>query len=405
MRNGRTLPWNAVSECRPFPLPQPGSMGPPEEYEWLREQCPVARVQMPVEAKGWFVTRYADVRTLLADRRLVRPSIDQWPVPVDGAPSEPALITMMEMDGPRHRALRTALAGAFSARAIRAYRPRIRQLAGRLLDEFEDQSRPADFVTGFAEPFPLLAVCDLVGIPYEDRHRFLGPADAALGAINTLAEGRKEAGKLRQYVLDLVRRKRSEPADDVLTDLVQRCDAGELDEEAVVNFGLSMLVAGYRTSTMFLANAVLTLLLRPDQFALLRDDRSLLPRGVDELLRFLPVMNGPVVLLATTAVDVSGTSIQAGEAVLPSIAAANRDGSVFDRPDHLDLGRTHNPHVALGRGAHNCVGAHLARAELEVGLDALFDRFPRLRLAVPESEIPWEDHSPEKSPTHLPVDW
>lgn len=405
MTNGPALPWDTVARCRPFPLPPPGSVGPPEEYAWLREQCPVARVQLPVGVPGWFVTRHADVRALLADRRLVRPAIDDWPEPAGGPRAEPGLVTMMEMGGEPHKALRAAVAGAFSARAVRGRRERIRQLADRVLDEFERGKRPADVVTGYAEPFPLLVLCDLVGLPHDERHLFLEPADAALGAMNTLAEGRRATRVLRCYLGELVQRKRAEPADDVLTDLVRRCDGGELDDEQVINFGLSVLIAGYRTSTMFLANAVLHLLRHPDRLALLHEDRDLLPRAAEEMFRFLPVMNGNVLLTATTSLEVAGTVIRAGDGVVPSVAAANRDGSVFDRPDDLCLGRGRNPHLAFGRGEHNCIGAHLARAELEIGLGALLDRFPGLRLAASENEIPWEDHAPAKSPLRLPVNW
>ncbi|GAA3739074.1 cytochrome P450 [Salinactinospora qingdaonensis] len=389
-----------------FPLPPEGSMGPPAEYERLRTECPFARVRHPTGAAGWFVTRYEDVRALLGDPRLTRPAVNEWPTgPQWPSPTGPALVTMMELEGPRHTALRQATAEAFSLRSVRSLRPRIRDLADEILDDLDASGSPGDLVTGFAEPFPLRVACEMTGLPYRQRHRFLGPADAALGAMLTLDQGRASIEFLRGFIGEVADHKRREPGDDILSDLVARQDAGELTEEDVICFGLSILVAGYRTPTMFLANAVLTLLTHPGHLDALRADPALLPNAVEELLRYLPVMNAPVVMVATEDIDVNGHRIDAGEAVFPAIAAANRDETVFAAADTFDITREHNPHLVFGRGEHNCVGSHVGRAELEIALAALLERFPRLELAVDPGELPWEDDSPIKSPLSLPVRW
>ncbi|MFB9905946.1 cytochrome P450 [Allokutzneria oryzae] len=394
-----------------MPFPPPGTMGPPEEYVRLRRSCPMAKLAMDADMSDvtiWYVTRYADVRALIGDPRLVRPSITEWPVREgEHADSGPGLVTMMEMDGAQHRALRRVLAEAFSARSVRRYQPRMRELAAGLLDDFAKDGQPGELISGFAEPFPLLVVCDLVGIPYAEREYFLPIADTALGAlssIGTLEEAREVNRQLREYVTSLIARKRREPADDVLTHVVSACDRGELTQDSVIAFLLSMVVAGYRTTTMFLANSVLTLLSEPSQYIALRDDRALMPSAVEELVRYIPVMNGVVVLLATEDISLHGQTIRAGDAVLPVLAAANRDETVFADPDQLDLRRSPNPHLVFGRGEHNCFGSHLARAELTTALEALLDRFPYLRLA--EGQDPtWDDESPSKSPLTMPVSW
>ncbi|MCN9241531.1 cytochrome P450 [Streptomyces sp. RY43-2] len=388
-----------------MPLPPPGTMGPPEEYGRLRAKCPLARVRLPIGATAWYATRYEDVKELVADSRLVRPSITDWPPRPGHAPGdEPGLITMMELEGPEHAALRRALSEPFSVRSIRNRLPQIRRAADRLLDPFVSGDQPGDLVVRFIEPFPVMVMCDLVGIPYEDSEYFLPKADAALGAILTLQEGREATAQLREYIVALLDRKRREPGDDMLTHLVRAREQGAVDEESAVSFGLSMLVAGYRTSTMFLADAVLTLLSRPGAYAHLRDHRQLLPGAVEELLRYIPVMNGVVVLQAVEDIELHGRTIHAGDAVLPVLASANRDGDVFADGDGLDLCRTDNPHLTFGRGAHNCIGSHLARAQMTVCLEALFDRLPELRLAEGHDPI-WEDESPSKSPLTLPVNW
>jgi cytochrome P450 len=388
-----------------FPLAPPGTMGPPAEYGRLLAHCPVARIDIGPGVTAWYVTGYADVRSLIADPRLVRPSISDWPDAPELGGQDPRLATMMELEGPEHTALRRALTDAFSVRTVRRrYLPRLRQLADGLLDSIAAGGPPGDLVTGFAEPFPLLMMCELVGIPYAEREYFLPMADAALGAMQTLEEGRRVTKPLRAFVTALIDQKRREPADDLLTHLTRECDSGVLTEEAVISFGLSMLIAGYRTTTMFVANSLLTLLAEPGQYARLRDHRELMPTAVEELLRYIPVMNGVVVLLATQDIELHGHTFRKGEGMHIVLAAANRDESVFHDPDRLDLGRVVNPHVIFGRGAHSCIGSHLARAELTVALEAVLDRFPALHL-IDGQPPTWDDESPAKSPLTLPVGW
>ncbi|MFE5586497.1 cytochrome P450 [Kitasatospora sp. NPDC056531] len=388
-----------------FPLPPPGTMGPPEEAARLRATCPLARVRMPMDATAWYATRYEDVRKLFADSRLIRPTINDWPSrPGQPADDGPRLVTIAELDGPRHAALRRALAEPFSARAVRHRLPRIRRLAEQLLRAFQEDGRPGDLVAGFTDPFPLLVLCDLVGVPFGDRDRFLPVLEEALSAMVTSQEGRRVTDLLHEYVAGLITLKRNRPGDDVLTSLVRQCDDGVLGHDDVMAFGLSMLTVGFGISGFFLADTVHILLGRPDLWALLRDDRTMMPGAVEEFLRYMPVMNGTVILLATEDVELHGQRIHKGEAVIPVPASANRDERIFADADRLDLSRTGSGHLAFGRGTHNCLGAHLARAELTVGLEALLDRFPRLHPAEGQ-EPTWDDESVTKSPLTLPVSW
>jgi nocardicin N-oxygenase len=287
---------------------------------------------------------------------------------------------------------------------VRGHLPRIRRLAGQLLEGFQESGRPGDLVAGFTDPFPLLVLCDLVGVPFEDRDWFLPVLEAALSGMVTVQEGRRVTDLLREYVAGLIAQKRNRPGDDVLTRVVRECDDGALTHDDVMAFGLSMLTVGFGISSFFLADSVHILLDRPDQWARLRDNRELMPGAVEEFLRFTPVMNGTVILLATEDIGLHGHTIRKGDAVIPVPASANRDERVFADADRLDLRRTGNGHLAFGRGTHNCLGAHLARAELTVGLEALLDRFPRLHPAEGQ-EPTWDDESVTKSPLSLPVSW
>ncbi|MBF6329823.1 cytochrome P450 [Nocardia transvalensis] len=360
---------------------------------------------MDMDATAWYVTRYSDVRSLMADSRLVRPTITEWPDrSAESDDRGSALTTMMELDGPRHTALRRAVAGPFSRGSIRNWLPRIRDRAEQLLVSLRADGPPGDLVAGFTDPFPLLVMCDIVGIPPEDCDQFVPVCKSGFDSMVSPEEARKTADLLRDYVEGLIARKQRNPEWDVLTHLVGEWQAGRLSYEDVLVFGLSMVTSGFRTSSIFLANAVLALLTEPGQYAELRDNRELMPTAVEELLRYVPMMNGAVVLLATVDIQLHGYTICKGDAVLPVLAAANRDEAVFTDPDQLDLSRAVNPHIMFGRGAHNCFGAHLARAQLSTGLEALLDGFPKLRLIDDQSPT-WDDESPTKSPLTLPVCW
>jgi cytochrome P450 len=390
-----------------LPLAPPGTMGPPEEYNWMRERAPVTKLSVPAEfnATIWYVTSYNDVKSLLADSRLIRPTINEWPK-IENQPEDigTPLVTMMEFNGPQAIALRRVVAQAFSAKTIQAYRPRMRAKADEMLADLAKRGQPGDIVRDYTEPFPLWVMCDLVGIPFDDRDHYLPLADAALGAMQTWEQGRNSTEELYRYIRSIIEKKSRRPADDILSRVVHEWKKGTIDEEAVTAFGLSMLVAGYRTTTMFLGNSLLLLLSTPSRYAMLRDERHRLPGAVEELLRFIPVLNGIVVLLATEDIEYNGKVIRSGDAVLPVIAAGNRDESVFPGADELDLCRVDNPHLVFGRGAHNCIAAVLARTEMAVGIEALLDRFPNLRLTDGRPAT-WDDSAPAKSPITLFVDW
>lgn len=388
----------APAEVTDFPRPRPGTMGPPPEYEVLRGKCPLARVRAPIDVpfSAWVATRHEDVRALLADPRLIRPEVNDWPTERDGV----RMTSLMELEGQDHARLRRAVGEEFSVRSCRAREPAIRALAGQLLDAFAREERPADLVGGFVDPFAFGVMAQVSGIPPEDRQHVTPMAREILLSADLDSEVITPA--LQRYVSGLIDR---DVGDGVLATLTRQWRAGELAREDVLVFARSMVIAGFATTAMFLSNAFLLLLSRPEVFAPLRADPAAVPSAVEELLRYLPVLNGNVLLVATEDISWRGSTIRAGEGVIPVIASADRDEAVFPGADQLELTRAPNPHLAFGRGPHNCVGAHLARTSMAVALEAVLSRFPDLRLGIAEGRLPWSAKDNLKAPLALPVEW
>ncbi|MFC7328860.1 cytochrome P450 [Marinactinospora rubrisoli] len=390
------------------PAAEPGTPGPPCAYARLRADRPIARVRMPRGETAWLLTRYEDVRAALADPRLVRPLISDWPPnPHTTRRSDRRVRTLLEMTGERHAHVRRVIAPLFSPRRVAALAPRVRARADRLVDTLTAAGPPGDLVAGFAAPLPLMVLCDVVGFPYEERERYLPLTDAVLRATALpLDDVLAALADLQDYVTELIERRRAEPRDDLISELLTGVGTpGGLTGEELVSFAASMLMAGYKTNIQHFGNALLTLLADPRLPRRLRQAPDALPAAVEELLRHVPLMNAIVVTVATEDLTLCGQRIRAGEAVLPVIASANRDGAVFPDADRFDLARAPNPHLAFGHGAHYCPGGHLTRLQLRVGLETLLRRLPRLELAVPADTLGWDEENPLRAPLTLPARW
>ncbi|HWU10852.1 MAG TPA: cytochrome P450, partial [Streptomyces sp.] len=257
---------------------------------------------------------------------------------------------------------------------------------------------------GFALPLPTLVICDLLGVPYED-HEFFQTRGAALFSANPPEMVGAAFGELAGYLDELVARKEREGADDLLGRVAARVDAGELTHEEAVAMARVLLLAGHETTANALALSVLTLLRHPDQLATLCERPELYPSAVEELLRLLTITQGPMPRLATEPIEVGGVRIEAGDGILMSLLAANRDERVHTGPDELDVHRDAGRHLAFGHGVHQCLGQSLARLELEVALPALFRSLPGLRLACAESDLRLRAESPVYGVDALPVTW
>lgn len=397
-----------MTDAPAFPSVAEQSLTPDPLLDELRRQAPVVRIRAPYGGECWLVTRYDDVRSVQTDPRFSRQAM----VGKDVARTAPYALqggSIVEMDPPEHTRVRRIVSKAFTAKRVEALRPRAQEIVNALLDDLMKagtDGAAVDLVDGLALPLPIAMICELLGVPFEDRSTFGAWARVFMSSTAHTAEEMLEAhDQLMDYLAGLVAARRARPTDDLLATLVTARDEGDaLAEDELVNLGFSLLVGGFETTAAQMGKFILFLLLHPDQLALLRARPDLTASAVEELLRLIPLSSGTsLAWLATDDVELGGVTVRAGDAVMASAAAANLDESVFDEPERFDITRDPNPHVAFGHGAHFCIGAHLARMELQVAIGALVARFPDLRLAVPAGEVPWRVGSAVWGLEHLPV--
>lgn len=396
----------ATSEPRSYPFSEPDRLHLDPLYARLRAEEPLIRVRLAYGEDAWLATRYQDVRTVLGDPRFSRAAALERDEPRNRP--EPGTGGLLSMDPPEHTRLRKLVAKAFTMRRVEELRPRVREITDGLLDRMVGNGAPADLVEEFALPLPVTVICELLGVPYEDRGDFRTWSSAALSTTALSREQIQEyLQNLHDYMAGLVARRRAQPTDDLLGALVRaRDEEDRLSEDELVRLGVGLLIAGHETTATQIPNFVYVLLTHPDECARLRAEPELIPRAVEELLRYVPLGTAAAFArYATEDVEVGDVLVRAGEPVLAVVASANRDETVFSDPDTLDLTREVNPHVGFGHGVHHCLGAPLARMELQVALDSLLRRLPGLRFAVPESELRWKTGMLVRGLTSLPVAW
>ncbi|OUC96765.1 cytochrome P450 [Streptosporangium minutum] len=385
---------------------QPGCpFDPPKELIQAREHSPISRFPFPGGHEGWLVTGYDLVRAVLADPRfssrkeLMRhhPLVDLGEIEVPPAPPGEFLL----MDDPQHSRYRKPLVGKFTVRRMRLLTERVEQITAEHLDAMEKAGPSADLVTALAKPIPSIIICEVLGVPYEDRGSFQEHIDKFLGGEVGDEELIAAYTATQQYLAELVAAKRANPTDDVLSDLLD----SDLTDEELRGIALILLAAGFDTTANMLALGTFALLQNPEQLAALRADPALTDGAVEELLRYLSVAK-QFPRVALEDVELGGRTIKAGSTVILSYHTANRDPERFTDPHALDLRRQDGGHLAFGHGIHQCLGQQLARVEMRVALPALINRFPTLRLAVPAEEVALR---PETADIYgvksLPVAW
>jgi cytochrome P450 len=371
----------------------------PDPYPWLdelRRSAPAQRLRIRGGLDAWIVTRYADVRRALTDPRLAsdrRHAEDAYAVSPyfqRSAPGEKPS-SMLTADPPYHTRLRTSVSRAFTARRVEDLRPRVQEITDQLIDAMAPLGE-ADLIAEFALPLPVQVMCELLGVPVADSGQFLEWTSSLLNLPTDWA-GVQAAMAARQsiqdYLADLVARKHAEPADDLLSKLVQSEGDAALTDAEIASTGMVLLIGGHETTVNLIGASVRQLLADPARADAIRADASLLPPAIEEYLRH----DGPNVLgvyrHTTEEVTFGDVTIPKGQIVVLSIGAANRDPERFTEPELVDADRPDNAHLAFGHGIHYCLGAPLARMTGDIAIRTLLTRLPDLTRTVPDDELEW----------------
>ncbi|WP_163511122.1 cytochrome P450 [Fodinicola acaciae] len=396
------------------PLPQlpftPGAtvLDVPPAYRQLLADRRITKVRTTLGDVAWIATRYDDVKALFADPRLGR----SHPEPEKAAKISASAVLGgasgdYETEQRDHTRMRRLLTPAFSARRMNGLRPRVKGLVSDLLERMAAAGPPANLHESLSFPLPVLVICELLGVPYEDRERFRKWS----GEVSNLLDEQLAQAALAEfygYMVELIGRKRDDLGEDVISDLIRAEDEWQVGVEETAALSVGLLFAGHETTMTRIDMGTTLLLSNPDQAARLRSDASLLPTAVEEILRLSGAGGGGggIPRYAHADIEIGGITIKAGEAVLLPPGVANHDESAFDDPDTFDITRKGGtPHLAFGHGAHFCIGASLARIELQEVFAQLLTRFPSLRLAVPVEELQLRTNTLTGGLQALPVTW
>lgn len=380
-------------------------------------QGPVVKIKYPLIGSFWAATTYEAVNELLRDREtFVRDprsaglkkgaNLPWW------FPRSMRRMTegMINRDEPDHRRLRSLVEQAFLRRHIEQLRPRFESIAMQMLDELEATYRqtrqPVDLVAGLARPFPLAVICELLGLPQADRPMFVKQAESfanspSLIAIFKMFQGIRHISAYIRKQIDAVRRT---PQDGLISALIVAEEGGQrLTEDEMEAMILLLLFAGHVTTVHLIGAGIYTLLEHPDQKQSLMSDWSQVGGAVDEMLRYLSPVQTTKPMMPVRDIEWQGQHLKRGEGIVALLAAANVDPGQFVHPERFDIRRTPNPHVAFGAGIHVCLGWKLAVAETEIATEQLFTRFPKLALAIPDSQVKWSRQMGTRGMESLPV--
>ncbi len=384
----------------------------------MRAEAPIVKQPgIDGETPIWYVTRYADVQQiLLDDKHFVRDPRLAFPPEdierMDGRFNrqidEMLNNHMLNRDGEAHRRLRSIVSKAFTPKVIQSMRPRIEKIANDLLDKVVSNGR-MELVSDYAFPLPITVIAEMLGIPLENQNQFRKWSNAFVSPAITAEQQQESIPLLLEfaaYMQQLVAERRRQPENDLLSGLIHAEENGDRLSEGELFSMLSLLiVAGHETTVSLLGNAVLALLQHPDTLQQIKNDPTVIPSAVEEILRYDAPVERAITRFVTKDLEFGGQQFKRGDLVIVVLGSANRDEAQFKSPDTLDIHRQQNPHIAFGKGVHYCLGAPLARLEGEIALRVLFDRIPDLTLDIDPDDLEWRDVPIFHSLVRLPVKW
>ncbi|SNX56727.1 biflaviolin synthase [Streptomyces sp. TLI_55] len=372
----------------------------------LMREGPVTRIQLPNgEGWAWLVTRYDDVRMVTNDPRFSREAVMDQPVTRLAPHFIPERGAVGFLDPPDHTRLRRTVAAALTSKGVERVREKSRRMLDELVDELVQDGPPADLTATVLTPFPIAVICELMGVPAADRHVMHTWTQLILSSAHGKQVSEKAKKEMGAYFGDLIGLREGSTGEDVASLLGAAVGRGEVTLDEAVGLAVLLQIGG-EAVTNNSGQMFYLLLTRPDLADRLRTEPSIRPRAIDELLRYIPHRNAVgLSRIALEDVGIRGVRIRAGDPVYVSYLAANRDPDVFPFPETIDFTRSPNPHVSFGFGPHYCPGGMLARLESELLVDALLDRLPELRLAVPADQVPFKKGALIRGPEALPVTW
>jgi cytochrome P450 len=385
---------------------------PPTEVSEIRGKAPISRLKFSDGHLGWLVTGHHQVREILGspkfsnepDRFHLLDKRFQGELPEDEEKRKPQPGMFLNQDPPDHTRLRKMLQGQFTVRRMNQLSEWISTIVDDQLAHMRSLGNRADLVKEFALPVPSLVICALLGVDYDERHRFQEDTAKMLSLDATFKEAMEAFERIQLFMRELIDRKKANPGgDDMISDLLA---TGEPTDEEASNMAMLLLLAGHETTANMLGIGTFTLLQHPDQLKILKDEPEAIDNAVEELMRYLSIIHFGPMRSALEDVEIDGHLIKAGDTVLLHIPVANRDPEKFPgNPDELDLRRPASGHVAFGHGIHQCLGQQLARIEMRIGFSKLFQEFPDLRLDVEPEEVPLRTNMGIYGVHSLPVAW
>jgi cytochrome P450 len=398
-----TIPVNIVSpefKADPFPFLASLRTSRPVYLTWLPDKRPV-----------WLITRYADVTALLKDERFVKNRRTamtpeqlrkmSWMPPM----FRPLERNMLDLDVPDHTRLRALVHKAFTPSFVAGMRDRVQTLADELLERVMYEGE-IDLIKDYALPLPMTIITEILGVPTSDRHKFHKWSKAIVSLSSPKATLRviPSVWMFIRYLRLFFERRRREPRDDLATALIQAEEAGDkLSQDELLAMVFLLLIAGHETTVNLIGNGMLALLEHPDAMNRLRRKPALIKTGVEELLRYTSPVFMSTERYAREDLSLHGITIPRGGMTLGVIGSANRDESVFENPDELNINREPNKHLSFGQGIHFCLGATLARLEAEIAINTLLRRMPDLHLSVATKSLRWRPSMILRGLESLPV--
>ena len=395
------------SDVETFPYERRCPFAPPVKYEAFQTE-PVKKVPLPTGIEIWAVTGYENIRTLLMDPRVsASRKHANFPFYFNAPPEFRTETSFIGYDQPEHSATRRKAAVTFTNRQVQLLRPRIEKVVDDALDAMAAMEPPVDLHHVLSLPVPMTVICLLLGIPYEDHEFFQVNGTTLLGGIASMEERQRALVDVNNYLIGLVELKQREPGEDLISRAIAeyRLTGEEFTTRDLVNLCRLLMNGGHETTASMLSLGTAALLEHPEQLALLKADPELVDPAVEELVRYLTIGDAAVPRVALEDIEIAGVTIRAGDGILCLGLTGNRDPEVYDRPDELILERGSRKHLGFGHGLHHCIGADLARVEMQLVWSKLFVRFPELRLAKPFEQIPSKERAIIYGLWGLPVTW